>query len=130
MQPGEDNDVVAGCEPIERLCHGLIHLEPGVWRAFGTLFRCLLSTLEGRSDHANRVYPTPRARLIVDLSGTEVVEGRIGSALHLQRGYLSFGGRSIAPFYCPLIRPAVFHSLLNSAALERERPCLRCFAMG
>src|SRR4029453_1947339 len=56
MEPGQHDDLVPGGETVESLCQRLIHLEPGAGRALGTLFRCLLATLEGRSDHANRVY--------------------------------------------------------------------------
>src|SRR5262249_17376876 len=54
MQPGNDDDVVAGTEPIQALCRELRYLKPSVERAFRALQGGFTALLDSGADHTDR----------------------------------------------------------------------------
>ncbi len=54
VQPGHDDEVVAGHEPVEALGCERTHFEPGVGRTLPALFRRFAARLEDRPDHTDR----------------------------------------------------------------------------
>lgn len=54
VEPGDDDDFVAGGESVEALDGKGTDLEPGVGSAFYTLLRGLAAGLDGGSDYADR----------------------------------------------------------------------------
>ena len=57
MQPGYNDDVVAGRKPVKTRCYERTQLEPGVRTTFKTLFWSRDSSFESRPDNAYRAKP-------------------------------------------------------------------------
>jgi len=54
VQPGQDEEVVAGHNSVESGESKVLYVEPRVGCAFGALFRGFAAFAEGRANHADR----------------------------------------------------------------------------
>src|SRR5690242_20473865 len=63
MQPGHDDDLVAGREPVESGDRECRYVKPGVRGALRTLFGRIVARLDGGSNDANRTQPGSSPRL-------------------------------------------------------------------
>jgi len=50
MQPGDDDDLVARVDPVQRSREGGVYFQPGVRRSFGTLSRRLVQRSQRRAN--------------------------------------------------------------------------------
>src|SRR5690348_17806193 len=86
MQPGHNDDLVAGREPVESGDRECRYVKPGVRGALRTLFGRIVARLDGGSNDANRTQPGSSPRLPRLLHGhrrSEEHTSELQSPVHL-----------------------------------------------
>ena len=63
MQPGDDDDLITGCDPAQRRRESRVHFEPRIRRSLGALSWSIIATSERRADAPDRMKRISCARL-------------------------------------------------------------------